>query len=103
MLIKYIPFIETEDLLNINEKDVKQFCKGRGCRHHGIPELQPTAVCFYIKGSVCSHLEVKRRLDDLMPLCPGSLIDKIQFVPLTVHLDSLHSDNRYLGILMCVH
>ncbi|KAH3738157.1 hypothetical protein DPMN_044785 [Dreissena polymorpha] len=27
---------------------IKYYCKERGCRHHGLPEYKPTALCFYM-------------------------------------------------------
>ena len=75
-------------------KNMKYYCKGRGCRHRGLPEFKPTAISFYIKGSPCTHLDVKHRINDLLPMCPGAKIESIQFVPLSVHLDTVDSDNR---------
>lgn len=40
-------------------KNVKYYCKGRGCRHKGSPECRPTAVCFYMK--VIKHKFKKKR------------------------------------------
>ena len=48
-----------------------------------------------MRGSGCSHLDVKHRLDDLLGVCPGAKIESIQFVPLSVHLDTVNSDQRY--------
>ncbi|XP_053398256.1 uncharacterized protein LOC123553503 [Mercenaria mercenaria] len=77
-------------------KNVKYYCKGRGCRHRGEPEFKPTAVCFYIRGAHCSHKEVWDRIGDVLPLYPGAKIEEIQFVPLGVHLDSIGTENRYI-------
>ena len=75
-------------------KSMQYYCKGRGCRHQGLPEYKPTALCFYMRGSGCSHLDVKRRVDDLLGVCPGAKIESIQFVPLSVHLDTVNSEHR---------
>ena len=92
--VKFSITLDADNYLS-DLKSMKYYCKGRGCRHQGLPEFKPTALCFYIRGSECSHVDVKHRIEDLLGVCPGAKIESIQFVPLSVHLDTVDSDQRY--------
>ncbi|KAH3738149.1 hypothetical protein DPMN_044777 [Dreissena polymorpha] len=75
---------------------VKYYCKGRGCRHHGLPEYKPTALCFYMLGANVTHAEVYSRIQDVLLMYPGAKIEQIQYVPLGVHLDTRGTENRWI-------
>ncbi|KAL4233778.1 hypothetical protein ACF0H5_008456 [Mactra antiquata] len=83
-------------------KSLQYFCKGRGCRHKGEPELRPTAICFYIAGFTFSHVEVYDRVKDLLVQYPMIKILDIQYVPLAVHLDTPGTENRWIITLNTV-
>ncbi|XP_069138518.1 uncharacterized protein [Argopecten irradians] len=83
------------------EKKVEEKVGCPTVRRRDPPELRPSAVCFELKSSVATHMDVLGKMKDMLHYKRGSKIISIQFIPKSrwiIVLDSTETRDRLSGM-----